>query len=152
MVASSPSKDGHAMRILGALTITRAASIHREIDAEADPLVIDLSGVERMDTVGAWLVYRAVRDRGAKVVGASGEATSLLDQVAEFDKPVKVRPEEGPSFVRVLSELGGWIMESGRTLVGLLGFFGATLIGLANVVSRPKRFRLNAVVQRFDVV
>jgi hypothetical protein len=37
-------------------------------------------------------------------------------------------------------------------LVGLLGFFGATLIGLANVVSRPKRFRWNAVVQRFDVV
>ena len=140
------------MRIMGALTITRAASIHREIDAEPDPLVIDLSGVERMDTVGAWLVYRAVRDRGAKVVGASPEATSLLDQVAEFDKPTKVRPEEGPSFVRALSELGGWIVETGRTLVGLLGFFGATLIGLANVVSRPKRFRLNAVVQRFDVV
>lgn len=140
------------MRIMGALTITRAASIHREIDAEADPLVIDLSGVERMDTVGAWLVYRTVRDRGAKVIGASPEATSLLDQVAEFDKPTKVRPEEGPSFFRVLAELGEWIAESGRTLVGLLGFFGAALIGLANVVSRPKRFRWNAVVQRFDVV
>ena len=38
-----------------------------------DPLTIDLSGVERMDTVGAWLIYRAVRDRGAKVVGASRE-------------------------------------------------------------------------------
>ncbi len=140
------------MRILGALTITRAASINREIEAEADPLVIDLSGVERMDTVGAWLIYRAVRDRKAKVVGASAESESLLDQVAEFDKPVKVHPEEGASFFRVLAELGEWIVESGRTLVGLLGFFGATLIGFANVVSRPKRFRWNAVIQRFDVV
>jgi phospholipid/cholesterol/gamma-HCH transport system permease protein len=140
------------MRIRGALTITRAASIQREIDAEPDPLVFDLSGVERMDTVGAWLVYRAVRDRGAKVTGASPASKSLLEQVGEFDKPVKVHPEEGASFVRVLAEIGEWIMESGRTLVGLLGFFGATLIGLANVVRRPKRFRLNAVVQRFDVV
>ena len=139
-------------RIRGALTITRAASIQREIDAEADPLVIDLSGVERMDTVGAWLVYRAVRDRGAKVVGASPESQSLLDQVAEFDKPAQVRPEERQSFVRMVSEIGEWIAESGRTLVGLLGFFGATLVGIANLISHPKRFRLNAVVQRFDVV
>ena len=35
---------------------------------------------------------------------------------------------------------------------GLLGFFGAILIGFANIIRQPKRFRLNAVVQRFDVV
>jgi phospholipid/cholesterol/gamma-HCH transport system permease protein len=152
--ASTATADGGnpPFRIRGALTITRAASIQREIDAEPDPLVIDLSGVERMDTVGAWLVYRVVRDRGAKVVGASPESQSLLDQVAEFDKPVQVRPEERPTFVRMVSEIGEWIAESGRTLVGLLGFFGATLVGIANVISHPKRFRLNAVVQRFDVV
>ena len=52
------------------------APLAPKIDAEPDPLVIDLSGVERMDTVGAWLVYRAVRDRGAKVVGASPTLTT----------------------------------------------------------------------------
>lgn len=154
VAASALTADGGnpPFRIRGTLTITRAASIQREIDAEADPLLIDLSGVERMDTVGAWLVYRAMRDRGAKVAGASPESQSLLDQVAEFDKPVQVRPEERPSFVRMTGEIGEWIAESGRTLVGLLGFFGATLVGLANIISHPKRFRLNAVVQRFDVV
>ena len=140
------------MRIRGALTITRAASLQREIDAEADPLTFDLSGVERMDTVGAWLVYRAVRDRGAKVNGASPQARSLLDQVAEFDKPVQVHPDERGGFIRLLTELGEWISETGKTLVGLLGFFGGTLIGFGNLVSHPKRFRFNAVVQRFDVV
>ena len=155
MVAASaaPAEGGNPpFRIRGALTITRAASIQREIDAEADPLLIDLSGVERMDTVGAWLVYRAMRDRGAKLAGASPESQSLLDQVAEFDKPVQVRPEEPATFLRMIGEIGEWIAESGRTIVGLLGFFGATLVGMANVISHPKRFRLNAVVQRFDVV
>jgi len=152
--AASPPAEGGSepFRIRGTLTITRAASIQREIDAEADPVTIDLSGVERMDTVGAWLVYRTVRDRGAKVTGASPEAQSLLDQVEEFDKPVQVRPEEGASFGRVIAELGQWMVEVGRTLVGLLGFFGATLIAFMQVASRPKRFRWNAVVQRFDVV
>ena len=143
---------GSVYRVAGAITITRAATTQRELDALPDPLTIDLSDVERMDTVGAWLIYRAVRDRGAKVVGASRDEVSLLHQVSEFDVPAQVRPEERPSLLRILTEIGEYVAEAGRTLVGLVGFFGATLIGFANIIRRPKRFRVNAVVQRFDVV
>jgi phospholipid/cholesterol/gamma-HCH transport system permease protein len=143
---------GSVYRVAGALTITRAATTQREIAALPDPLTIDLSEINRMDTVGAWIVYRTVRDRKATVVGASRDETSLLEQVAEFDKPVRVHPEQKASFLRVLTELGQWVAESGTTMLGLLGFLGATLIGFANVIRRPRRFRVNAVVQRFDVV
>ena len=146
-------QHGSVYRVAGALTITRAATTQREIDALHDPLTIDLSDIERMDTVGAWIVYRTVRDRGAKVIGASRDEVSLLKQVGEFDKPARVTPDEPHNFLAVLRELGQWVAETGVTLVGLLGFFGATLIGFANVIKKPsRRFRLNAVVQRFDVV
>jgi phospholipid/cholesterol/gamma-HCH transport system permease protein len=144
--------DGSVYRVAGPLTITRAATTQREIDALPDPLTIDLSEINRMDTVGAWIVYRTVRDRGAKVIGASRDEVSLLKQVREFDAPAKVHPEQAASFLRVLGELGEWVSDAGRTLLGLLGFFGATLICFANVIRRPRRFRVNAVVTRFDVV
>src|SRR6476469_7031568 len=150
---SGPEDErGATYRVAGSLTITRAATTQREIDSLPDPLTIDLSDIQRMDTVGAWLVYRAVRDRGAKVIGASRDEVSLLRQVGEFDKPTRVVPDQPHNFFVVLRELGEWISETGTTLVGLLGFLGATLIGFANVIRRPRKFRVNAVVQRFDVV
>src|SRR6476620_10462344 len=115
---------GATYRVAGALTITRAATTQREIDSLPDPLTIDLSDINRMDTVGAWLIYRAVRDRGAKVIGASRDEVSLLEQVGEFDKPARVTPEGPGGAKRALYELGEWVAETGVTLVGLLGFFG----------------------------
>ncbi len=156
MPVSEPSPqatDGQQrLSLTGSLTITRAATTAREIDDRPDPLVIDLSGVERMDTVGAWVIYRTVRDRDAQVVGASPETETLLEQVAELDKPARVRPEQRTGVLRVLEEIGEWMSEVFQTLHGLLGFFGATLAGFANLIRRPKRFRINAIVQRFDVV
>jgi phospholipid/cholesterol/gamma-HCH transport system permease protein len=156
MAGQSTSADGTSearpYRVQGSLTISRAGTTQRELEAEPDPLTIDLSGIQKMDTVGAWLIYRTVRDRGAKVVGASKIVAGLLDQVAEADHPTQVRPEERPAFLRVLNELGEYVAEAGETLVGLVGFLGSVLLGFAAIIRRPKRFRANAVIQRFDVV
>ena len=81
---STEHPQGSVYRVAGALTITRAATTEREIAALDDPVTIDLSEIERMDTVGAWIVYRTVRDRGAKVIGASRDEVSLLKQVGEL--------------------------------------------------------------------
>jgi phospholipid/cholesterol/gamma-HCH transport system permease protein len=148
----SDRRHGSVYRVAGPITISRAATTQREIDSLPDPLTIDLSEIDRMDTVGAWIVYRTIRDRGAKVIGASRDEASLLKQVAEFDVPTRVIPEERHDVLAVIAEIGQWVTDMGQTLIGLLGFFGATLIGFANVIRRPRRFRVNAVVQRFDVV
>jgi len=139
-------------RISGALTITRAGSTERELAALRDPLTIDLAGVHKMDTVGAWLIHRAVRDRGATVVGATPDQQQLLEQVAEADHPTRTYPEQSNSASRALAELGEWTVDAGRTLVGLLGFLGAMIVAIGAIIRHPKRFRLNAVVQRFDLV
>src|SRR5947208_11533569 len=115
-------EHGSVYRVAGPVTISRAATTQREIDALPDPLTIDLSQIDRMDTVGAWIIYRTVRDRGAKVIGASGDETSLLKQVGEFDVPTRVIPDEPHNFSAVLRERGEWLSEMGVPLVGLLSW------------------------------
>ena len=114
--------------------------------------VLDLSGVGRMDTIGAWIIHRTARDHDGEIIGASEDHLPLLRQVAEADKPVKVRPDPPPPFKRVLDEVGSATVLAGKTLVGLVGFFGAMLIAVWNLIKHPRRFRFNAVVQRFEVV
>lgn len=147
--AALPETNSNVFAPTGALTIGRAGSTQRELDAIADPVKIDLSSVERIDTVGAWLIHRTVRDRQATITGATDDVAKLLEQVADADRPSQVRRPKPSGLV---SEIGGWTLQFGRTFAGLLGFFGATLIGLASVITRPKRFRYNALVQQFDVV
>ena len=147
-----PADGRNRYECAGALTIVRAASTQREIDALEEPILIDVSQVDRIDTVGAWILYRTLRDRDAKLEGETDDIRALLKQVEEADHPAKVRPEERTGPLGVIEELGEWASDAGKALVGLVGFFGATLIAFASIIRRPKRFRLNAVVQRFDVV
>ena len=146
-------RAGEVVRLSGPLTLAQLGNLPRRLDAAVKAGThIDLSGVERMDTVGAWIVHRLVRDRGAAVVGADERSASLLAQVAQADKPVRVRPERPGGLIRLLGEVGDATATAGRTMLGLVGFFGALMLSVGRVIRHPRRLRLNAVVQRFEVV
>jgi phospholipid/cholesterol/gamma-HCH transport system permease protein len=141
------------LRFSGDLTLARMNGLPRRLEQiEVQRPLVDLSGVRRMDTVGAWLVHRLARDRGAEVRGANEDQVVLLDQVGQADQPVKVRPDRSPPLYRVLGQVGDASSVAFRTLLGLLAFFGALMISFWNVITHPRRFRFNAVTQQFEVV
>ena len=141
------------LRFSGNLTLLRVRKISEQIAAlDAESLVVDISAVERMDTVGAWLVHKLARDRGATIVGASDDQKLLIDHVTRADQPVKVRREPEPLIEQFVGRVGGATELALQTMVGLLGFFGALCVALWNLMRHPRRFRFNAVVTRFDVV
>ncbi|HEX6376418.1 MAG TPA: MlaE family lipid ABC transporter permease subunit [Allosphingosinicella sp.] len=145
--------DRRVLRFQGDLTLSRLGVLPNKLDRlKGNGFVVDLSEIRRMDTIGAWIVYRTARDRGGDIIGADEAAATLLDQVRQADQPVKVRPDPPPPFQRVLDQLGSATVDAGRTFVGLLGFFGAMLLSIGRVVTHPRRFRWNAVIQRFEVV
>ena len=141
------------LRFCGALTLSQLSDLPDRVQnlAVQQP-EIDLSQITAMDTVGAWLVHRVARDTKGRIVGASQEQNALIEQVARADHPLKLRPDRTPPLYRVLGEMGEAVILAARTFVGLLGFFGALLISIGNVIVHPQRFRFNAVVQQFELV
>jgi phospholipid/cholesterol/gamma-HCH transport system permease protein len=145
--------DASTLRFTGDLTLARIGDLPERLDAVEQRIDrLDLSGINRIDTIGAWVVHRFARDSGAAIDGLSEDAAHLMKQVEAADQPVRVRPDRTPAFIRVMGEIGAATITSLQTLAGLLGFLGATLIAFWNVFRHPKRFRVNAVIQRFEVV
>ncbi len=145
--------DRRAVRFSGNLTLACIRDLPKRLEeVDGGRLIVDLSQVSRMDTVGAWLVHRLVRGRDAQIVGANEHFQVLLEQVSHADQPVKVRPDRTPPLYRVMGQIGDATAIAGRTLLGLLGFFGALLVSMAALIRNPRRFRLNAVTQQFEVV
>ena len=151
---SSDVEQGRCvLHFAGHLTLLRVRKLSEELNAiEANEIVIDLSGVERMDTVGAWLVHKLVRDRGATIRGASDDQKLLIDQVAKADRPMQVRAEPEPQMLNMVADVGAATKAAFTTLVGLVGFFGSLCISVWHLIKHPRRFRFNAVVTRFEVV
>lgn len=147
------TEAGKVLNVSGRLTLARLEDFPTRLDAVAAPIeTIDLSAVERIDTVGAWIVCKFAERTGAKVTGASEEAKRLMALVAHGEDGVRVRPEPPNPVVRVVTEVGDATMLAWHTLTGLVAFFGAILITTWDLIRHPRRLRMNAIVHRFELV
>jgi phospholipid/cholesterol/gamma-HCH transport system permease protein len=151
------AEAGKTLRFTGDLTLARLGDLPRRLEGlTGEFALLDLSHATRVDTVGAWLIHRFARDHDARVEGLEADEAHLFQQVIAADKPMAAPPVPYGLFPRILDEIGTATVVAGRTLHGLLGFMGATMIAFWNVFvsffQPPNRFRFNATVQRFEVV
>ncbi|AIT07687.1 MULTISPECIES: ABC transporter permease [Sphingomonas] len=145
--------SGGTLRFSGDLLLRTLGTLPDRLDAISGPVErIDLSGIGRIDTVGAWVVHRLATRHEAAIEGLDEDGRYLLDSVVAADRPVALAPHARNAFSKMLGEIGDAVIITLRTLYGLLGFMGATTIAFVNVVRHPSRFRFNATVHRFEVV
>jgi len=150
--ADFTTSDG-TLKFTGGLTLARMGDVPQRLDTlDTPPTAVDLSGIERIDTVGAWMVHRLVRDHGTRIEGADEDAARLIDQVSQWDQPVQVRPDATPPFFRVLAQMGAATTAAFQTLLGLVGFLGQIVIACGDLIRHPKRIRGNAFARQFEVV
>lgn len=141
------------VRLSGALSIASLGDFPARLDALEGPVrTIDMAEVEHIDTIGAWTVHSAAKRLGSEIVGGNEDAQRLIAAVGDADVSVSIHPDRVPPLKRVVGQIGDAVASSGATLIGLLGFFGATLVATWALIRNPSRFRVNAVVQRFEVV
>jgi phospholipid/cholesterol/gamma-HCH transport system permease protein len=134
--------DARVLRFGGRLTVARVNEVARrlrELTPDGRPMVIDIGSVERMDTTGAWLIYRLVRDwtragAVATVEGADEHALKLIEQVGANDRPVKIRPDRTNPVIRRLGQVGDHVIEMVDMLGGFLAFLGEAMRVMARTI------------------
>ncbi|MDP4605470.1 MAG: ABC transporter permease, partial [Erythrobacter sp.] len=145
--------DGTRLVLSGQLTLASIAAIERDLQRLSGPIgIIDLAGVDEIDTVGAWVVCRVAREHSADITGASPEAERLLSAVRDIDASGEIHPDRPPVWERVPLAVGEKVYATRSGIYGVVGFFGQILIGIGSLLRHPLRFPIRALVHQMELV
>jgi phospholipid/cholesterol/gamma-HCH transport system permease protein len=129
-----------------------------EIASEADRshLIIDLSGVRRLDTLGAWVLDRTRHELGqnghaSDFVNATQEQEILLNEVAYRGFQEQPKPKRS-RFVDFLVDVGQTVAGAGDDLVRGVAFLGELVSAFIRVILNPRRFRGTAVINQLEQI
>ena len=144
---------GGVIRFSGNLAIASIGDLDARLHALSGPVAqIDLGGIDRIDTVGAWLVYRTSKQHDADIINAGKDALQLIEAVSAVDETEPVAPVHVSSLNRFLSEVGHGVVVAITTLLHFLAFVGQVVKASFILLLNPSRFRWHSVVQHFDMV
>jgi len=159
MTLDDAGGGARTLHLSGALTVASIGGVAPEMAAiEPDrDLNIDLGGLDRIDTTGAWLVHKLLRDwekagKSATLDHASDDARRLIDQVAANDKPSARLPPHGNRVIERLALIGASVVHAAQTLGEFLAFLGQTLVVLFQTIFERRPLRWNAVIHQMEVV
>jgi phospholipid/cholesterol/gamma-HCH transport system permease protein len=155
----SPGADagGRVIALSGDWVMANARAAEGALGAlsfqDGAPVVLDLSQVGRLDTLGSLLVanIRAkAKEHGAAVTlrGATPDQLLLIAEVqAQPDTTPKERPFSG---VDILVDVGKGMHGFGSDFVGGVSFLGGFMAALGRVIVRPSHFRTAAFVKQLE--
>ncbi|RXZ64113.1 ABC transporter permease [Pelagerythrobacter rhizovicinus] len=145
--------SGARLVLSGPYLVSTIGSVDGELrEIEDDLATIDLSNVSEIDTVGAWVTCSLARRHDAEIIGASERAQRLLKAVEAAGEGADIHPPRPPAWERVPGRVGELVDEFGRGMVGMIGFLGQILLGIASLVRHPSRFRGKALVRQLELV
>lgn len=120
-------------------------------------LTLDLAAVERLDTAGAWLLYRTLKEcraagGGAAYAGLTPAYAAMLETVAANDQPCEVEPPRSSALVALLEHIGGGVMDVAEEAKQQIAFLGLVLATFMGTLRHPGRLRLVPLVHHMEKV
>jgi len=154
-------REGESLTVAagGRWTVATLAELDQPLRAlqpgGARKVAIDLGGLEALDTAGAWVLHRTLRQLARAGIEASfaharPEHTTLLDQAAHADRAYAPEKLSRRPFSDMLERLGKASYDARDAAAGLLGFFGLLCLTIARSLLRPARIRFVAVVSHME--
>lgn len=154
-----PLADRRRLILAGALDIAhidQAAQHLALILPEGLPLEIDLHQITRIDSSGAWLIFRLIRDwqaagLRADYIGLSPQQRALIARAGEGVESLPL-PAAARNPVRARVEsMGRALTLAAESFGGFLGFLGQALIAFGKSLREPRRFRIAALLRQMEL-
>lgn len=156
-VESTPT--GRRVLLRGPLTVEQASGLERALCAikpiRNEEICFVFKEVTAFDTIGAWLIYRTMRDlrfAGAKpsYMNASPQQEGLIEQALINDAPCPIRPRRRSSVIIQIEEVGKGTIEFLESVGQILSFLGLVLLRFARASVQPGRIRLTSTVHHVE--
>jgi phospholipid/cholesterol/gamma-HCH transport system permease protein len=139
---------GGAWRLSGALTVRSVYAVAEALDhAQGD---LDLSGLTRLDTAGAYLLQRHAAS--LRLHGAQADHAALLERVASSMPQPPEQTKTPFSFVQILDRTGRMVAGAGRFLVEITAMLGVFFERLGQIARHPGKLPMTALVHHADQV
>jgi phospholipid/cholesterol/gamma-HCH transport system permease protein len=162
LLESSTEGDRLKLAGAGAWIAQNARRLEAEINGaarryeSAKQVDIDMGGVERLDTFGAWLLERlrrgfAARGVATEVGGLKADYRALIDELHAV-KPEEAPPRRAGGPLYALASVGETMASVGVGFGAFLNMLGAVAVALGRVVAHPRRFRFTSMVHQLDNV
>lgn len=137
-------------------TLERCALAIGEAGRDRPELVIDLAGVDRLDTAGAVVIDRARRALVAagtriEIRHPAAAHETLLREIARAGLELPQHTRTSP-FVDFLVGVGETMVGAGRDLVSGIVFLGEFVSACIRVAMKPWTFRVASLVNQIDQV
>jgi phospholipid/cholesterol/gamma-HCH transport system permease protein len=139
----------------GDWTIHTIADVSSRLDAQSieglDTLHADCTGLDRLDTAGAFILDRFAMCAGVAIIetsGASDQVDALLRQAASLrsDSHANQASKREFGIVDLLERTGRTTMHFLEEMTATLAFLGETIVSMTRMVTRPSKMRWTALV------
>jgi phospholipid/cholesterol/gamma-HCH transport system permease protein len=153
------NRDGSTLDVGGAWTIRQSAALDRQLQGlsagSGGALRIDATGLERLDSTGAWLLLRTRRrleesGRAVSELAVPERYRPLIDNLAQSGRstPVRMAHYGAPPW---LYRIGRATVHAGRQAWSILGYLGRVTVETGEAVAAPKHnLRVAAMVHQIE--
>ena len=150
-LSSCTAPQGKMLLLSGTLNAEGAATLWSAMTrALAEkPSVIDLSGIEVMDSAGAILVLRA--GDGVTLQGGSADVLAVLERNRTALKAAPALAEAPRDFAPITA-FGGMVYGGVQAALSGITFAGEALVAALRVIFRPKLFRGAEFLRHLDEI
>jgi phospholipid/cholesterol/gamma-HCH transport system permease protein len=140
-----------------AAELEQAIEVQVPVDVSSRLVTLDMSGIGRFDTYGAWLVRRLqgeFRERGheLRVVALAQRYQELQQDVEQlaFREAAPAQQAWAPS--NTLETIGRWVSDAWRQLIVFVAMLGALCAAFLSALRRPQVFRWTSAIHQLDRV